>query len=73
MKTTLCIAIVFIGAIGFWYGTKFGLKSCMDCGELQLQVDVLTAYKTSQEWYIANERRKNSAFREIIEMVEAER
>ena len=72
MKTTIAIATAFLIALSFWCGTEYGLKNCIDCSDLQQQVSILTTYKTSQEYYIADEKRKNAAFLEVIEMMRAE-
>ena len=69
MRSATFIAAAFLIALSFWCGTNYGIsKTTPDCSEYQQQIEILSTLNSSQEWYIADEKRKNAAFLEVIEM-----
>ena len=74
-ENIICIIGGFIGviAISFWLGVNYGYKNqpCSDdLRQAQQEITYLQTKNSSQEWYIADEKRKNAAFLEYIEEME---
>ena len=68
MKTILAISVALLISLSFWCGRWHERKSIPNCSRLQQKVTILEAKNSSTEWYLADEKRKNAAFLEIIEM-----
>lgn len=69
MKTILTITTAFIIALSFWGGVRYGkIITYTDCSHYKRQVEALQTVNSSVAWSLANEQRKNVAFREVIEM-----
>ncbi len=75
MKIALTISILFIIGISFFLGYWFAVFETTDIyrdqlKKAQMEIRWLETKASSQEWYIADEQRKNAAFREYIELEE---
>ena len=72
MKTALAFAIALLIAMSFWLGALWGNQNqtCHDdLKHAQQESTYLQTKNSSQEWYIADEKRKNAAFLEYINEV----
>ena len=74
--TTVAVIVTFLAVwasvLCFWLGALWGInKSRRQLSGYEAEISILKTNLSSQEWYIADEKRKNAAFQEVIEMDEA--
>jgi hypothetical protein len=68
-KTITIMIVAALIAISFLIGVKSGIdRSRSRLSKTKTEISILRTKLSSQEWIIADEKRKNAAFQEVIEM-----
>jgi len=68
-KTITAMIVAALIAISFLIGVKSGInRSRSQLSKTKTEISILRTKLSSQEWMIADEKRKNAAFQEVIEM-----
>ena len=72
---TIIIMFCIVIVLSFYMGMQAGHERCLTetIRADKEMVDILKTLRTSQEYYIADEKRKNAAFQEVVEIYMGEK